>query len=151
MRRKLFLAAMVIAAIAIPAAADDRRGKQRYQGYGYGYGDRYGYDRDRDYGGYGPQYRSGNPVTAAMQDLEMVFRRSRVDHHEADHFRRALRELADFDRNARRGRFDRGSLESAMDNMDDLARADQLHPRDRQLIARRLQELHYFRGRAGWR
>jgi len=151
MRRHLFLAAMVMAALAIPAAADDRRGNQRYQGYGYGYGDRNGYDRDRDYGGYGPQYRNSNPVMAAMRDLEMVFRRSRVDNHEANHFRRALRELADFDRNARRGRFDRGSLDSAMDNMADLARADQLHPRDRQLIARRLQELNYLRGRAGWR
>lgn len=150
MRRQFLLAAIVMAAITIPAAADDRRGNQRYQGYGYGYGDRNGYDRDRDYG-YRPQYRSGNPVTAAMRDLEFVFRRSRVDNHEANHFRRALRELADFDRNARRGRFDRGSLDRAMDNMADLAQADQLHPRDRQLIARRLQELNYLRGRAGWR
>lgn len=151
MRRQLFLAAMVMAAIAIPTAAGDRRGNQRYQGYGYGYDDRDGYGRDRGYGGYGPQYRSVNPVTAAMRDLEMVFRRSRVDNHEANHFRRALHELDDFDRNARRGRFDYGSLESAMDNMADLARAHQLHPRDRQLIGRRLQELHYLRGRAGWR
>ena len=71
--------------------------------------------------------------------------------HEADHFRRALGELEDFDRNARRGRFDHGSLNRAIDNMDDLARADQLHPRDRQNIARRVQELHHLRGRAGWR
>jgi|GEM_PF-850343 len=151
MRRHIILAAVVMAAIAIPAAAGDRRGNQRYQGYGYGYDNRYGYDRDRDYGSYGPQYRNGNPVTLAMRDLELVFRRSRVDHHEANHFQRALRELADFDRHARRGRFDRDSLDSAIDNMADLAQADQLHPRDRQLIARRAQELHYLRGRAGWR
>lgn len=151
MRRQFFLAATLMAAIAIPAAADERRGNQRYQGYRYGYDERYGYDRDRTYGNFGPQYRSGNPVTAAMRDLEVVFRRSRVDNHEANHFRRALRELEDFDRNARRGRFDHASLDNAMDNMADLARADQLHPRDRQLIARRLQELNYLRGRAGWR
>ena len=152
MRKQFILAATLIAAIAIPAAAGDRRGNQRDQGYNYRYNDQgYGSVRDRDNSRYGGDYRHGNPVTAAMRDLESVFRRARVDHHEANHFRRALRELAEFDRNAMRGRFDRGSLDSAMDNMADLAQADQLHPRDRQLIGRRLQELAYFRERVGWR
>jgi hypothetical protein len=145
MRKQLILAAAITAVFAIPGEAQ-RWGDGPRQGPGYRY-DAPG----RGYDNYGPQYRTGNPVTGAMRDLEAIFRRSRVDNHEANHFRKALRELEDFDRNARRGRFDRGSLNSALDNMDDLARADQLHPRDRQIIARRIQELYRLRARADWR
>ncbi len=150
------------AAVAIPVAADDRRSNPRNQsygyyggddrGYGYGRDDRgYSYSRDGSYGNYNRQYSGGDPVTAAMRELENVFRRARVDNHEADHFRHALRDLAEFDQMAARGRFDRGRLDRAIDNMADLTRADQLHPRDRQLIARRLQDLLYFRERGARR
>lgn len=150
MRRQFLPGLLMTAAAAIPATADDRRGYPPYQderGYtrdnrGYGNG---GYGRDGNYSGYGRESRRGNPVTAAMRDLEMVFRRARVDNHEADHFRRALRELAEFDQRAALGRFDRGSLDRAVDNMANLAQADQLHPRDRQLIRRRMNDLRYLR------
>lgn len=139
MRRQVLPLLLMAAAVALPALAQPRRG---YPGYG---NDRY------DRGGYSNPYAresyGGNPVTAAMRDLEMIFRRARVDSHEANHFRRALNELADFDRDARRGRFDRGSLNSALDNMGDLARADQLHPRDRQIIRQRMNDLAYLRNR----
>ncbi len=135
MRKQLVLAA-VLAAAAIPSVADDRRGPYR--------GDqRYG--RDGYYGLYDRQGPRGNAVRSAMRDLEMMFRRSRVDHHEADHFRRALRELAEFERHAARGRFDRGSLDDAIGNMADLARAEQLHPRDRQVIRRHMIDLRQLR------
>lgn len=140
--RRQFLWAVILAAVAaIPVVADDRWGYPRDRGYGYSRGD--GYNDGR-------QYRRGNPVRAAMRDLESIFRRSRVDNHEADHFRRALRELAEFDQRAARGRFDRGSLNSALDNMADLARADQVHPRDRRVIWRHIEDLRYLRegGRA---
>ena len=135
MRRQILWAVLLAAVAAIPGAADDRRGNPR--------------DRGNGYGTYGRQSRGGDPVRAAMRDLESIFRRSRVDNHEADHFRRALRELAEFDQRAARGRFDRGSLNSALDNMADLARAHQLHPRDRQVIARRMEDLRYLRERGG--
>ena len=157
MRRQFVLAVLMTVVAAIPAAADDRRSRQPDRRYGYGQDDRsygygqdgrsYGYGRNSYFGGNTRQYPSPNPVTAAMRELEYVFRRARVDSHEANHFRRALRELADFDRNAARGRFDRGNLNRAIDNMADLAQADQLHPRDRQLIRQRLEDLLYFRDR----
>ncbi len=140
MRRQFLLAALLTAAAAIPAAADDRRSYPRNPGYGYG--------RDRSYGNYGRQPAGGNPVTAAIRELEYVFSRARVDNHEANHFRRALRELAEFEHRAARGRFDRGNLDRAIDNMADLAQAEQLHPRDRQLIWQRMVELRHFRERA---
>lgn len=165
MRRQL-LAVLMTTAVVVPALADDRRGRPTYRddreygrdnrGYGnggYGRDGAYGnggygnggYGRDGSYGAYGRQSGRGNPVTAAMRDLDMVYRRARVDGHEADHFRRALRELADFDQNAARGRFDRGSLDSAIDNMAHLAQADRLHPRDRQVIRQRMDDLRYVR------
>lgn len=134
MRRQFLWAVMMAAVAAIPVVGGDRRGYPQNRGYGDG-----------------RQMRGGNPVRVAMRDLESIFRRARVDDHEADHFRRALRELAEFDQKAARGRFDRGSLNSALDNMADLARADQLHPRDRQVIARRMQDLRSLReGGRGW-
>ncbi len=139
MRKQVLPLLLMAAAVALPALAQPRRG---YPGYG---NDRY--DRDGYANSYGRESYRGSPVTAAMRDLEMIFRRARVDNHEANHFRRALNELADFDRDARRGRFDRGSLDSALDNMGDLARADQLHPRDRQIIRQRMNDLAYLRNR----
>jgi len=132
MRKQVFFGVLtMVAALAMPAAAQDRRWGGDYR-------------RDMTYGN-GGRTAYGNPVTGAMRDLENIFRRARVDQHEAGHFRRALRELDEFDQRARRGQFDRGSLDSAIDNMRDLARADQLHPRDRQVIGRRVQELRSLR------
>lgn len=145
MGKRLFVTMMLVAAAAVmPAQADDRGyGRDsRRDGSGYGYGGNYG-------GSYGRNARmGGNPVMAAMRDLESIFRRARVDHHEANHFRRALQELDEFDRRAARGRFDRGSLDTALDNMADLAQADQLHPRDRHVIGRHIQSLRYVRERS---
>ena len=166
MRRQILMAALIFAAAAIPAAADDRRGNPRKSDHGYerdnrGYGrdDRdddygrdgnrgYGYGRNNGYGNsYGRQYQGGDPVTAAMRELEYVFRRARVDNHEANHFRSAMHALAEFDQTAARGQFDRGNLDRAISNMADLAQARQLNRRDRQSIGRRLEDLRYFRER----
>lgn len=141
MRRNLILAALISVAAILPATADDGRRYRNNRGYGYGaYG--YGYGRGPNLG--------GNPVRAAMRDLEMIFRRARVDRHEANHFRRALHELAQFDRRAMQGRFDQSSLNAALRNMADLAQADQLHPRDRQIIRMRMDGLYRMRD-ASWR
>ena len=173
MRRQILMAALVIAAAAIPAAADDRRGNPRKSDHGYerdnrGYsrddrddncdddhgrdGNRgYSYGRNNDNGSYGRQYRGGDPVTAAIRELEYVFRRARVDNHEANHFRSAMHALAEFDQRASRGQFDRGNLDRAIGDMADLAQARQLNRRDRQLIGRRLQDLRYYRERGARR
>lgn len=146
MRRNLILAALVSVAAILPATAGEGRHSRNNRGYGYGaygggaYGD--GYGRGPNLG--------GNPVRAAMRDLEMIFRRARVDRHEANHFRRALDELAQFDRRAMQGRFDQSSLNAALRNMADLAQADQLHPRDRQIIRMRMDGLYRMRD-ASWR
>ena len=90
-------------------------------------------------------------MTAAIRELEYVFRRARVDNHEANHFRSAMSELAEFDQRASRGNFDLGNLDRAIGSMADLAQARQLNRRDRQLIGRRLEDLRYFRERGARR
>lgn len=143
MRTQLLLAAFIAAAAVIPAAA------QGPYGYPPGRG-----GRGPGPGAYGNSYGRSparfNPVAAAQRDLVMIFRRARVDGHEANHFRHALQELNDFHRNATRGRFDQRSMERALDNMGDLARADQLHPRDRQIIRARMDDLRMFLRGGRW-
>lgn len=141
MRKQLLIGTLIMAAAVLPAAAQGRYGPPPNRG-GYGSG---GYGNNGSYGYYGRQPMRRDPVQAAMRDLNSIFRRARVDHHEANHFRRALDELNDFQRNAARGRFDRGSLNSALNNMGDLAKADQLHPRDRQIIRARMDDLYAMR------
>jgi len=128
MIRRTLLQTLMIAAAVSTLGADDRRGP-------YHDGRRGGY-------GAGP---GRNAVRAAIRDLNGIFRHARVDRHEGEHFRRALRELDEFERQASRGRFDRSRLDRAIDNMKDLARADQVWPQDRRIIARHVQELRRLR------
>lgn len=137
---KITLALIAAAGALVPLAADDRfswrndryetyRSDSYHRGNAFIPGDRYRVD----------------PVTAALRDLSGIFRRSRVDAHEADHFRDAMRDLENFRARADRGLFDRRSLDGAIDEMRDLARAHQLHPRDREIIARHMAGLRSLR------
>lgn len=112
------------------------------------------YERDRDRG---RDYRwnSGRAgsyniaiVDRTISDLRRVASRSRVDRHERNHFERALYHLDRFRHNyTRDGRFDTGRLNDAIEHLDDLSRAHQLHPRDREVLARDLYALRDFRSR----
>jgi hypothetical protein len=135
MLTKTAVLALATASLATLAFADDRWDNRQYD-RGFTRGDtRFDNRYDR------------NPVDGALRDLTQIFRRTRVDNHEAEHFRDALRALDNFRDRAARGRYDRGALDRAIDNMRDLARADQLHPRDRRIIASRVEDLRYLRDR----
>jgi hypothetical protein len=136
MRKHILHAALLTVTLAISAHA---------QG---GWSRDWSRDWGRDNGRNDNRYRrNADPIAGAMRDLDNIFRRARVDNHEASHFRHALRELDNFRDRAARGRFDRGALDRAIDNMRDLARADQLHPRDRRIIGSRVEELRFLRDR----
>jgi hypothetical protein len=142
----LFAAAPVL----IAHDDDDRRDRGRYD-------DRYGNGGWRGPVSRGgspyaaPGYRRGNPVEVSLRDLQSIRSRSRVDDHESRHFRRAIEELLQFDERARRGKFDRGSLDDAIDNMEHLADARQIHPRDRDRLREDLFALRALRSRGDWR
>ena len=62
-----------------------------------------------------------------------------------------MRELTQFEERRQRGRFDRGSLNEAIENLRDLARADQLHPRIRERVASHLRDLYQLRDGSDYR
>ncbi len=139
--RKTLLGALILAAVTaaplIPAPGDEREDWR--------------YHRQEPRGGYGDRRYDGSPaVSQTIRDLERIGARAFVDRHESRHFERALNELYAFQYRARDGRFDRGRLDRAIDNIRDLAGARQLHPRDRELLRRDLYELRQFRSGRGY-
>jgi hypothetical protein len=111
---------------------NDRR-SERIHGYGnnrggYGYGNNSGYGRP-----------DTAIVTRTMQDLQSAASRNRVDSHERDHFNRAMSELQNM--RDSQGSIDSRRLERVLEDLDHLSRADQIHPRDRQILARDRQAL----------
>lgn len=121
--------------------------------------DRFDHRRDRDYGrSRDARYEREGPnrrwsLDRVRRDLQSIWSRSRVDGHEAGHFREALDDLRNFEERAARGRFDRGRLSSAIHNVDHLADARQLHPRDRAILRQHLYALQQLQDgpqNAGW-
>jgi hypothetical protein len=150
---------------ATVALADDDDWRWRDRGRrngGWNGSDDYRRERDRDwrrserrgaYGGpYGGYAMSSGIVRRTIDDLRIAASRNRVDSHERNHFERAVYHLQRFDSDYSRGGFPTGRLDDAMEHLADLARADQIHPRDRQMLARDLSALRSFRsaGRARW-
>ena len=86
-------------------------------------------------------------IIAALTPIarDAIEARARVDRHEENHIRRAVQELSEFQNRRQRGQFDRNSLNDALHHLRDLAQADQLHPRDRRIIAAHLNELYRLR------
>lgn len=126
-------AILLLTAIASGAAfADDRWGRA---------------SRSRSSGMYG---RYADPVGQSLRDVQHVWSRSRVDGHETDHFRKVVDSLQRFQYESSRGRFDRGRLNRAIDNLEHLAQADQIHPQGRQLLRQRLYDLRSFREDVRW-
>ena len=164
------LTAMLLTALTMaPAAfADDdddwRRSGRDGRGWGYdtdrdrdrhryGNRDRYGdRDRYRNRGGSWERFGRSNRydtsiVSRTISDLRVAASRNRVDSHEREHFRNAVSSLQQFEYELRSGRFNDDRLEDAMDDLRDLARADQVHPRDRQILGRDLAALNNLRYR----
>jgi hypothetical protein len=111
-----------------------------------------GWDRDPYYDSRNSYQRS--PVDRVMADLNRAFERARLDGHERRHFDDAARNLAEFRSRLARGRFDTGNLDRAIDSMKHLADADRVRGRDREMLARDIDELRQLRasrGRYSWR
>ena len=150
--RALSVAMLLTAMTVTPAAfADDddwRRSRRDDRGWGYGRDrDRYG-DRAGSWERFGRGDRYGTSIVSrTISDLRVAASRNRVDSHERDHFRRAMSSLQQFEYDLRSGRFNDGRLDDAMDDLRDLAQADQVHPRDRQILGRDLAALRTLRYR----
>lgn len=144
MKKQLVLAVALLGSLGTLAPAQGMA-KGRYDDRDFG--------RDYGRGGYGNDSyrRSFDPVRGTLDTLYSLGNRARVDRHEADHIRRAVRDLTQFAERRQRGRFDRGSLNGAIENLRDLARADQLHPRVRERVASHLRDLYQLRDGSDYR
>ncbi len=97
-------------------------------------------------GGYYPR---GDVIGRVLSDLDSARSYSRVDGHERKHFDQARRDLLVFQDHCARGRFDKDRLDGAIENLHHLADSDQLHPRERRLLARDVEALRDFRASRG--
>ena len=119
-------------------------------GRAYGH-DPYNDERNgRDGYPYGTGAYSGSLVEQISRDVAMVRSNSRVDGHERDHFNTVQRELADFQRRWKQGRFENGRLDRAISSLSHLVNSDQIDPRRRRILANDLANLRSFRAN-GWR
>jgi hypothetical protein len=114
------------------------RNRRRSDGYdGYEYGNNSGYGR-----------QNTAILSRTIQDLQTASARNRIDGHERDHANRAMRELRNL--GYRGGTIDSRSLSRVLEDLDHLSRADQIHPRDRQVLARDRQALASMYGGYGY-
>jgi hypothetical protein len=95
---------------------------------------------------------SADLIGRVLSDLDRARSYARVDHHEREHFDQARRDLLIFRDHYYHGKFDKDRLDGAIDNLHHLVDADQVHPRDRQVLARDTEALRDFRAsRGGYR
>ena len=118
-----------------------RRGRDVYRDDGY-----YDPAYRQPSGGYG--YGYGSPeaqVNRVAGDLNAIASRTYADGHERKHFDEAQKNLYKFQDSWRSGRFDTKPLDKAIESMQHLASADQLRPRDRDIIASDMNLLRELR------
>ena len=101
-------------------------------------------DRDRDRG------RDNEPhgLVARVQDhLMRAERTTRARGRERDRYENARKHLADFDQGLSRRQFDKGRLDTAIDDLKNVVNGNPLRPDAQQELSRDLAELRELRER----
>jgi hypothetical protein len=132
MRQKMVTA--VLGTILLGAAAGQAQAQYR--------------DRDYGYGGYGGGYgRGDNVIARVMSDVQRV---GRGPYGGSDrNVQRAMDELSRFDEKWRRGQWDQGRLDRAIERVSALANSRAVNPRDRQMLFQDANLLRNFRATRG--
>jgi hypothetical protein len=113
------------------------------------YSNRDPYGRGR--GGYG--YGDSGLIRSVADDVRRASssrggfslrRTSRKDHKRYDN---ALKHLSEFDSKLSRGHFDRGKLDHAIDDVNNIVRHNHIDRRDRDMLAMDVERLREFRAR----
>jgi hypothetical protein len=100
-------------------------------------------DRDRDRGGNWD--RAHQIANRTMEDLRHIERRESFAGEDRDRYTRALRALGDFDHSVAEGRFDKGRLDDAIEQVDHVTRSRMLDPRERDQVQDDLRDLRRLR------
>ena len=111
-----------------------------------------GYNDDRYNRGDDRYGNGGNEdalIGRVLSDLTRAASNARLDGHERKHFNEVAQKLQEFEGRLAQGRFDTGKLDSAINNLEHLASADRVRGRDRDMLARDLQDLRQLRSTRG--
>lgn len=93
--------------------------------------------------------RDAGLIDRVQRDLQRAASDSYLDGHDRRHFETAFNELRRFENNWSGGRFDNHALDKAIENIDHLAHADRVRPRDREMLRQDLWQLRDFRANRG--
>ena len=117
-----------------------------YRGRGVYLDDDYRY---RNNGPYAYGRNTGSLINQVMSDISRAASYARVDGHERRHFDDAIQKLREFQDRWAQGKFDQHKLDKAIEDLQHLANAAQLRPRDRDMLANDLVALRDFRANRG--
>jgi hypothetical protein len=98
---------------------------------------------------YGNGYGQGSLIGRVLSDLDRAAANAYLDGHERQHFDTVAQKLQEFEQRFAQGKFDTGKLDKAIENLDHLANADRVNGRDRDMLARDIQDLRQFRSTRG--
>jgi hypothetical protein len=95
---------------------------------------------------FGQEYgRARDVVARAQDDLRRAADFTVTKEKERDRYRDVQRKLSEFDRDLSRGHFDKGKLDSAIDELKEVVRNNTLESHDRDALAGDLEELRALR------
>jgi non-ribosomal peptide synthetase component F len=89
-------------------------------------------------------------IRSVQSDLSRAASRGYMSGRERSRLDQALRNLADFDRDLSRGRFDRHDLDRAIDHVNDVVKSNRIDPREREILYADLNRLRDFRASGGF-
>lgn len=135
--------------LALTVALNAQSWGQRPYSDPYYRNDRFNEGRHYGQGGYG-YGQNQDLIGRVLYDLNNAARYARLDGHESRHFEQSAEKLQEFQERLDRGRFDTGKLDKVIENLEHLAQADRVHPRDRRMLARDLEDLRQFRASRGY-
>ena len=119
---------------------DDRYSRQRRDNPS----DRYMYEDGNDH-----RRDHNSLIGRVLTNLDNAAANAWLDGHERKHFEKAAKSLQAFEYRRAQGKFDRGKLDEAIQSLEHLANADRISDRDRDLLARDIQNLRQFRTSGG--
>lgn len=99
--------------------------------------------------GYGYGGNQAPLMSRVMGDLSRAAANARLDGHERKHFDEVAQNLQEFEGRWAQGKFDGGKLDKAIRNLEHLVNSDRVRGRDRDMLARDVQDLRQFRSTRG--
>jgi hypothetical protein len=99
---------------------------------------------------YGQEYREARQLVDRVQaDLQRAADFTRNNEKERERYHNVQHHLSEFDRELRRGKFDKDKLDAAIDDLKNVVKNNTLESRDRDALASDLSDLRTLRDTRG--